>query len=230
MRGYACTRYSHASRVIYQPTLLWRGPNRTSKHAFHRYFYASPYSPPPFCAKRRELVQKSSPIPSKSFHVFLTRENAFNPIWRSVIVKIWWDDFFRFSQFVQFLNALRIIRYNRHSKEIISTQIDIVEWNNWKSIHYHRLVVIRLPIQFRSTASFHWLIFHEKSLLLAPLNEESGKNGCDEIDVHAHPGRHKRRKKKKKGAGEGEGENGFKPIVNFCLVTCLTMLTHPLRS
>lgn len=70
------------------------------------------------------------------------------------------------------------------------------------------------------------MIFPEELLLLAPLNEESRKNGCDEIDVHAHPGRHKRKKKK----GRGGGENGFKPIVNFCLVTCLTMLTHPLRS
>lgn len=37
-------------------------------------------------------------------------------------------------------------------------------------------------------------------------------------------------KEEEERGGEGEGENGFKPIVNFCLVTCLTMLTHPLRS
>lgn len=47
--------------------------------------------------------------------------------------------------------------------------------------------------------------------------------------THIRGGTHKRKKKKGEG-GMGVSENGFKPIVNFCLVTCPTMLTHPLRS
>lgn len=44
--------------------------------------------------------------------------------------------------------------------------------------------------------------------------------------THIRGGASERRRK----GGWGGGENGFKPIVNFCLVTCLAMLTHPLRS